>query len=87
MLERITQVFVISDLMIIPSEIRRFLDQLLGMSVGKILACYILAMKHPCVTRSLEKIESDHVTLLEFLPLTRDQIKTAYAFPALDESW
>ena len=34
-------------------------------------------MKHSRVARSLKKIESDHVTLLEFLPLTRHQIKTA----------
>ena len=33
-------------------------------------------MKHSCVTRSLKKIESDQVTLLEFLPLTRHQIDT-----------
>ena len=35
-------------------------------------------MKHSCVTRSLKKIESDHVTLLEYLlSLTRHQIKAA----------
>ena len=37
-LKKITQAFVILDLMIIPSEIRRFFDQLLEMSVDKILA-------------------------------------------------
>ena len=35
-LEKITHVFVILDLIIIPTEIRRFLDQLLEMPVGKI---------------------------------------------------
>ena len=35
-------------------------------------------MKHSHVAGSLKKIESDHVTLLEFLlSLTRHQIKTA----------
>ena len=35
-------------------------------------------MKHSHVARNLKKIESDHVTLLEFLlSLTRHQIKTA----------
>ena len=35
-------------------------------------------MKHSHVARNLKKIESDHVTLLEFLLLlTRHQIKTA----------
>ena len=38
MLEKITQAFVILDLMIISSEIIRFFDRLLEMSVGKILA-------------------------------------------------
>ena len=34
-------------------------------------------MKHSHVARSLKKIESDHVTLIEFLlSLTRNQIKT-----------
>ena len=78
MLEETTQAFVISDLTIIPLVIRRFLDRLLEMSVGKILAWYILPMKHSHVAKNLKKIESVHVTLLEFLlSLTRHQIKTA----------